>query len=181
MDEAARRYQLDATETSPRISRGLSDSAWCCLLLAMSGLSPRDRLPRTSVDQHFWQILGPDLIGGRFQVGVRPPAMGGHHVMLKLRPVLSGHFEAMYSDEEEPFIRRHYLSRRQLEERFSSCHLRTGIVDAETSLLDHLSASRFLEALARIDATSGGCPVSLTGKRSPLVLEPEQKKPVFAV
>ena len=107
--------------------------------------------------------------------------MDRHHVMLKLRPVFTGHFEIMYSDEEEPLIRRHHFSRRQLEGRFSSCHLRSGIVDAETCLLKHLSASRFLEALARIDATSGGCPVGLTGKRSPLVLEPEQKKPVFAV
>lgn len=107
--------------------------------------------------------------------------MGRHHVMLKLRPVLSGHFEVMYSDKEEPFIRRHHLSRRQLEGRFPSCYLRAGIVDAETCFLKHFSASRFLEALARIDAASGGCPETVTGKRPPLVLEPKQKKPIFAI
>jgi hypothetical protein len=59
--------------------------------------------------------------------------------------------------------------------------LRAGIVNADTCLLKHLSASRFLEALARIDGTPWGCPEGLTGKRSSLVLEPEQKKSIFGV
>ena len=101
--------------------------------------------------------------------------------MLKLGPVFSGHFEILYQDKEKPLIRRHHFSRRQLERRFSSRHLWAGIVDADTRLLKHFSASRFLEALAWIDATSRGRPESLTSKRPPLVLEPEQKKAVFAV
>ena len=88
----------------------------------------------------------------------------------------------MYSDEKKSLIRRHHFSGGgQLKRGFSSRHLWAGIVDVETGLLKQLSASRCLEALAGIDATSGGCPESLTGKRPALVLEPKQKKPMFAV
>jgi len=108
--------------------------------------------------------------------------MGRHHIALKLHPVLIGHFKIMYSDEKKSLIARHHFSGGgQLKRCFFSRHLRAGIVDVETGLLKQLSASCCLEALAGVDATSGGCPESLTGKRPALALEPKQKKPMFAV
>jgi len=105
-----------------------------------------------------------------------------HHIALNLRPVIGRHFKIMYSDEKKSLICRHHFSGGgQLKRGFSSRHLWAGIVDVETGLLKQLSASRCLEALAGIDGTSGGCPESLTGKRPALVLEPKQKKPMFAV
>jgi len=88
----------------------------------------------------------------------------------------------MYSDEKKSLIGRHQFSGGGQSKRgLSARHLWAGINDVETGLLKQLSASRCLEALAAIDATPRGRPESLTRKRPALVLEPKQKKPMFAV
>ena len=88
----------------------------------------------------------------------------------------------MYSDEKKSLIARHHFSGGGQSKRgLSARHLWAGINDVETGLLKQLSASRCLEALAAIDATPRGRPESLTRKRPALVLEPKQKKPMFAV
>ena len=88
----------------------------------------------------------------------------------------------MYSDEKKSLIGRHQFSGGGQSKRgLSARHLWAGINDVETGLLKQLSASRCLEALAWIDAASGGCPESLTDKRPTPALEPKQKKRMFAV